>query len=326
MRNRRKKEAERKILNLVYGSRPVFEIENSEQPDFLGKLAPNDRPFGIEVTEFFQSESRARLDRIPGYVGELLDGENFRHRIDREQLTVGKGQILSEQKEVVVSELPMIIQRVPPLPECASMVAEVIRSKGKKLAPAFDQLRHVNLIICDRTNLLCNRQPSDFYSIYCTELLRDTLFRSRFREVYFVTRFSRDTVFIPLKMVVTLAYLYFFNAVARSADFPINIGSVSDFMQCFASYLSSIAVGEVQIRRDGDEIEVIYGDTGFILSADLTPQLRQYLDAPKKAGATAGPAVMSDPGIADRMRIFQRENTFSTGIAFRTTSGAYAGG
>jgi len=323
-----KKQREREIVELVYGSRGLFKIDDSEQPDFLARLALLDEPFGIEVTEFFQSESKARLDRIPGYVGELLDGAAFRHRVDHQDLSVGKGQILSERKEVVASDVPMIVQRVPPFRECAAMVAEVIRVKGEKLALAFHRLRHVNLIVCDRTNLLGNHEPGSFYSLYCTELLTKSLFGSRFREIYFVTRLSVGEVFVPLKMVVTLAHLYFFNSVARCEDFPVRIDSVGEFMQAFASYLSTIAVGEVEIRGNGDQTEVVYGDTGFLLNADLRPQIRLYFDASRPAGGILAPRppVMSDPTITDRMHKFQQENTFGTGVAFCVRSGAYAGG
>jgi hypothetical protein len=323
-----KKQREREIVELVYGSRKLFKIDDNEQPDFLARLAPLDEPFGIEVTEFFQSESKARLDRIPGYVGELLDGGAFRHGVDPQELSVGKGQILSERREVVASGVPMIVQRVPPLRECAAMVAEVIRAKDEKLALAFNRLRHINLIVCDRTNLLGHHEPGSFYSLYCTEPLTKSLFGSRFREIYFVTRLSVGEVFVPLKMVVTLAHLYFFNAAARCRDFPGRVDSVGEFMRSFASYLSTIAVGAVEIRSIGDQTEVVYGDTGFVLDADLRPQLRLYFDAARPAGGTLAlrPPVMSDPTITDRMRTFQQENTFASGMAFRVRSGAYAGG
>lgn len=321
-----KKQRERSIVELVYGSRMPFALDDSEQPDFLAKLAPLDKPFGIEVTEFFQSESKARLERIPGYVGQLLDGGNFRHRVDQRELTVGKGQILSEQKEVVASDVPMVIQRVPPFRECAAMVAEIISAKNEKLALAFDRLRHINLIICDRTNLLRKQDTDSFYSLYCTEPLTKALFGSRFREVYFVTCLAVGEVFLPLKMIVTLAHLYFFNAVARREDSPMRIDSVAELMRLFGSYLNTVTVGEVDFRTNGDQTEVVYGDTGFLLDADLRPQLRLYFDTTSLApGALdSRPRVISDLTIIDRMHTFQKENVFETGIAFRVKSGAYA--
>jgi hypothetical protein len=329
MTSQNKKEHEREIVDLVYGFRRPFQIDDSEQPDFLAKLTPLDEPFGIEATEFFQSESSARLKRIPDYVGKLLDGGAFRHRVDQRELRVGKGQILSAGKEVVAGDVPMIVQEVPPLRECAARVAGVIRAKDEKLAPAFQRLRHVNLIICDRTDLLGHHKPGDFYSLYCTEALRDSLFGSRFREVYFVTRLSVGEVFIPLKMVLTIAQLYFFNAVAQSGGLAsMRTDPSIEFMQCFASYLCTIVVDEVRIRGNGLETEVLYGDTGFLLDAELRPQLRIYSDTPVAAGeaATVSLSALPDPTIADRMRSFQLENTFETGVAFKVRSGDYAEG
>ena len=90
-----KKSREREIVQLVYGFRPPFDVTGSEQPDFVVKLYPSDKPFGIEVTEFFHSQASARLDRIPGYTADLLAGAPFRHKVDRKELEVGKIQIMS---------------------------------------------------------------------------------------------------------------------------------------------------------------------------------------------------------------------------------------
>jgi hypothetical protein len=323
MTNLDKKERERRILDSVYGSRRIFEIKDNEQPDFLLKRLPSEEPFGVEVTEFFYSDSKARLDRISGYVGELLDGKDFRHRIDRKELTVGKGQILSKQKEIVVSGVPMIIQSVPSLSSCSAMVAEIIRVKGEKLVDAFEKLRHINLIIYDCTNLLCKCEPGDFYGVYCTDVLIKALFCSRFREVYFVVKLLVGEVFIPLKMVVTLAKLFFFYAVSQSQDFPKREDSISDVMTSFASYLASIANRGVLIHKNSTRTEIIYGDTGFSLTADFHPQLCQYFDAPPETEATVVHhlPVVSDQTVAKLMQDCEQANRFSTGIAFHTKSG-----
>lgn len=314
-----KKARERAIVDLVYGSRRPFAIDDSERPDFLVRLTPDDEPFGLEVAEFFQSESQARLDRIPGYVGNLLDGGPFRHKDDRLQLVIDKVSIISDAREVKNADVPAIIQQVPNLTACAEMLAEIIRVKNEKLGPAFSELRHINLIICDCTDLLGHLEPSNFYRLYCTADLRRALFSSRFREVHFVTQFSSGRVFIPLKMVVTLAQLYFLNAVVQVPELLTQLNSVDHFMRWFGSYLSVTTTGEVRIRRDSSGTEVLYGDTGFLVDAGLGVKLRSYFDARfPDSEVLAASLVGIDPTVLDRVRKFQDDNTFETCIAFPT--------
>jgi hypothetical protein len=325
MRKQSKKEREREIVDLVYAFRQPFKIDDGEQPDFIARLAPMDKPFGIEVTEFFHSESEARLDRVPGYVGDLLKGGVFRHKTDRQELIVDKIKIMSGGA-VKFSGVPAIVQEAPPIAECAAMVAKIIRNKSEKLNGASRKLRHINLIIRDCTGLLGHRKPSDFYSLYCTDALTTAVFGSPFREVYFVTRLSVGDSFIPLKMVVTLAQLYFFRAALRDPALDA-LTPDCDFIEYFGSYLDSIAGGGVLVRGDAPECEAIYGDTGFLLDPRLKLQLRMYSDVPVEQYGPVNPSVgfTLHPTISQQVRAFQREHTFSSGIAFRVRSGEHAG-
>jgi hypothetical protein len=320
-----KKEREREIFDLVYGFRWPFEIEDSERPDFIAKLVPLDDPFGIEVTEFFRSESSARLDRIPGYVGDLLQGGAFKHKADRRELTVGKIQIMSGDS-VRVSDVPAVIQHVPSVAECAARAAEIIRTKEEALASAFTELRHINLIICDRTGLLGHCTPSEFYGLYCTETLTRAVFGSCFREIYFALRLSVGEVFLPLKMVATLAQLFFFRAALR--DPTLDSLAVPDrgVIECFGAYLRAIARGGVFARTGGSNGEVIFGDTGFLLDDDSELQLRMYSDVPIDHYGPVRPITARlDSAAIDAILAFQRKRRFASGLAFRVRTGENAG-
>jgi hypothetical protein len=78
---------------MIYGGTALAEVIDSERPDFLVRYSADSRIFGVEVTEFYQSDTNARLNRIPGYVSELLDGRDFRRKYDRKVLNVAKKQI-----------------------------------------------------------------------------------------------------------------------------------------------------------------------------------------------------------------------------------------
>ncbi len=322
-----KKQREREIVDLVYGFRRPYQLDDNEQPDFVARLAPDDAPFGIEVTEVFPSQSNARLDRIPGYVGELLEGGGFRHKADRRELKVDKIQILSEGS-VKFNDVPAVIQGLPPIKECAAMVAESIRSKEEKLSDAFNRLRHVNLIVRERVGLIAHRTPGEFYRTYYTDALRNAVFASSFREIYFVLRLSVGEVFIPLKMVATIAQFFFFRAAIADPQLATRVDEDIDVLEHFGVYLETLAPGNVLVRGSGAETEVIHGDTGILLDRDLKLQVRVYSDVPVQSyGPIASvPPCTVDLEVAAAVRAFEQKNVFSSGIAFRVHSGDYAGG
>jgi hypothetical protein len=320
-----KKKRERDIVRFVYGSRAFFSVDQNERPDFLIRASAGERAFGVEVTEFFQSESQARLDRIPGYATDLLAGDGVRHKTDRQHLIVDKIDIKTETGELRHAGVPAIIQTVPSLNARAHLVAEIIRSKSQKLEDARGKLQHVNLIISDRTNLAGLIEPSSFYQYYCTEELVQALFASCFREVYYVTKFSSRQAFFPLKMVTTVAQLFFFDALVRESTPTEKAGSSELFMRFFASYMATITADEVRIRGEGLQTEVLYGDTGFLVDHEFKLQLRSYSDAPFGESNLVNPGLPPELGSAefmDRMRKFQKEHIFETGIVFEAGSGA----
>ena len=63
---------EKKILNEIYTDN-MFEIQESEQPDFVLKNKNNNEKFGVEVTELYHNESSARLKNYPGYFEKILE-------------------------------------------------------------------------------------------------------------------------------------------------------------------------------------------------------------------------------------------------------------
>ena len=75
-----KKEIERKILELVYEVKQYEQITDSECPDFRIKNKGYNSSFGVEITEFYFSESNARLRKIPNYFSEIFDGNQYRHK------------------------------------------------------------------------------------------------------------------------------------------------------------------------------------------------------------------------------------------------------
>jgi hypothetical protein len=97
---------------------------------------------------------------MPGYIGHLLDGGAVKHKGDRRGLSVDKVTLTSESGEVKANDIPAIVERVPTITECAELLADRIRAKDGVLNPSFHELRHVNLVVCDRTRVLIRGEPS----------------------------------------------------------------------------------------------------------------------------------------------------------------------
>jgi hypothetical protein len=293
----------------------------TERPDFLARLTPESAQFGVEIAEFFDSEVEARLRRLPGYIASLLDGGQFRHKENRRQLTLHKVSISDGDGTVRYSDVPAVIRRVSNLETCSQMVADIIRIKGAKLCGVLGSLDHTNLIIADRTNLLCHLERTAFYRLYCGPALRQAVRSCGFREVFFVTSFKSGNAYIPLKLLVTLAGLFLFHPVVAQRHVD-DIGTPADLMQLFASYLHATTTGPVGVRHEGKLVEVLYGDSGFILDDHLAPTIRTYNDWPWPSDVSMDAARARElpAGLVEAVSAFELENTFSTEIAFPVAS------
>ncbi|MBX3421616.1 MAG: hypothetical protein KF752_08680 [Pirellulaceae bacterium] len=83
------KSEERKVAEMVFGGKPHIVIQESERPDFICKVSDK-LEFGIEVTDFYLSESVARLRLIPNYAKDLLTNKVYRHKDDKQRIRVEK--------------------------------------------------------------------------------------------------------------------------------------------------------------------------------------------------------------------------------------------
>ena len=68
---------------MVYDKHRIDEIMAGENPDFKVRSKHQQDFFGVEVAEFYYSESNARLRNIPNYLGEILDNRRYRHKEEK---------------------------------------------------------------------------------------------------------------------------------------------------------------------------------------------------------------------------------------------------
>src|SRR6266516_2578271 len=142
-----KKNKERTIFDFVYSDRVFDSVTPTEEPDFTVKNA--DGEFGVEITEFYFSQSEARIKNISGYTQEILVEKKYRHKDDVIPLEVkefkvepGDNRRPSFKAEGIMSELPTIDEYV-------KKISELIEHKNERFRNYIRGLNHINLIIFD---------------------------------------------------------------------------------------------------------------------------------------------------------------------------------
>ena len=314
-----KKQQERRIFDLVYGDRSFDEVKVSENPDFLVRYFPNTSYFGVEVTEYYLTETNARIDNIAGYTGELLNGNDFKHKDDRKALNVTEIDLIDEDGIVQAKNVSAIRQGMPLPSKCAYDVAERIISKAGLLKTSQHNLSHTNLIIKDRTGLLQLINKTNFYGIFFTPELIKAISTAPFREIFLVTILQDEHVYIPLKMLHLLAEAYLFNGVIIQTGYEKIIPPEIDYVELFAAYLNSNVTYRVLIHRDADNTEVIFGDSGILISPGNSVTVRLHLDYAINPNAEI-PNIKWQTILGEsfdkEIRDYRKANVFSTEAVF----------
>jgi len=273
------KEKERAILNLVYSTDQYEKLVDSECPDFRIRKKGQAVEFGVEVTEFYFSESSARVQNIHSYVNELIEEGLYRHRDDKTSLP-GCEATVSRDGEPD-RRIQCIYQSVPGVDEYALLVAEVISRKSEKLKSYAQDLTHVNLIIFDTEHRLSKIAAEDFARYFLTPDIIAALRKTGFREVYFVTRLENERwVYIPLKLVLLLSEIYVFDYILSTYYLDL-LDDIASEVALFAQYLKSNQMGEVYILGKGDESEVIWNGYGLHITnykQFKQPRIHDYAD------------------------------------------------
>lgn len=314
-----KKQEERRIFDLVYADRSFDEVKEFETPDFLVRYFPNTSYFGVEVTEYYLTETNARLDNITDYSGHLLNGKDYKHKDDRTVLNVADIDIINKDGSVHAKNISSIIQEVPPPSKCAYDIAERIISKTELLNASQQNLSHTNLIINDKSGLLRLINKRDFYGIYFIPELIKAISTASFREIFLVTILQDEHVYIPLKTIHLLAEAYLFNGAIVQNGYENKIPPEIDYVELFGAYLNSKAPNKVLIHRDADDTEAIFGDSGILISHDNSVIVRLHLDyavSPNAAKPNIKWQSILGENFDEAMKDYRMSNVFSTEAVF----------
>lgn len=312
------KTSERDIFDSVYEATRVEEVTPSEHPDFLVKAKGEDKQFGVEITELFLSGTNARLERMSGYVTDLLAGSDFKHKADAAALKVQKMDLISPDGETKAKQIPMIMQPMAPVESVAETAAALI-SKKSAIFDKVEGLTHINLIIADRSRRLSRIKSEDFYPTLFTKVVRDAVAQAPFREIFFLTHLEGQLGFIPLKMLQLMSEPFFFVEGSKALGLTPLLPERRPFIEVFAAYFYKAVSPQVRYAASEEDGEVIYGDTGIMLTEKLEPIVRMHMDLALPADCRV-PAqdlrdIFDDAFIA-RIDVFRETNTFKTSLWF----------
>ena len=322
-----KSEKERIILSMVYDLSRFASVIQRECPDFSLRYASVDQAFGVEVTELYYSESNARTHNIPRYTTDLLAGGDHRHRDDRAVLQVGRINILARDGTEKASDVPAILQKIPPIEAYARKLADVIEHKNSKLPEYIrGDLSHVNLIVMDREDRLHMAPPETLYEYLFVPEINKVLSHTDFREVYLVTRVAPDRrICIPLRMVLLVSELYLFHGMLRERHPTLKFSSMQAELLLFAAFarMRGLEVGIAHTKQG--EIELILGNSGVRMGEDLKIGIFDYADFPQPAVSesviVAENASCLDADLLHYYEDYRSRNTFVCGIVFDARSG-----
>jgi len=316
------KKSERAILDMVYGDGEFQEIIDSEGPDFRLRRSGQASSFGVEVTEFYYSESNARVRHIPGYVTELLAGGRYRHKDDIKTLPVREVTLVRDGEPE--RKIEGILQSLPGVSEYICAVAEVIRGKNERLRGYVNNLTHVNLIVFDTQSWLFQLAAEDFSRCFLTLDIRAALRDSGFREVYFVTRLEMDRwVYIPTKLVLLLSELYLFDHILLTYYPALCTGAAAE-LSLFGQYLKRRGMDQVRIRGIESECEVLWSGYGVLITDDKRCTVHNYADYQTPADACPieieQRTPFTDVAFDKRVSTSLQNHTFTCGLAYDVRS------
>ncbi len=247
------KSEERKVAEMVYGGKPHIVIQESERPDFICKVSDK-LEFGIEVTDFYLSESVARLRLISNYANDLLTRNAYRHKDDMQRISVEKvvyrNGTTGEEREIeaIIGEehtIDIVVSRIK-----SSIVSKI----GKSARYSTDI---VDLIIRDVDSIAGFENIEKLIRAVRRTEASEPILDASFREIYLITTQDADWVCVPLRANLFIAEILKFQKL---------------FKEHYGTKIKAITIGEyvVELAR---HLESTFGHVEYEISKNKQPRL-----------------------------------------------------
>lgn len=212
----RKRAQEHGTLEMVYQLDQFQAVVPRERPDFALTVTATDAPFGVEITQLFQSEAQARFNLVHGYAHRLWSGGTHIHKDDVQALRAAKVTITDKDGTVRHEDVRAIFSDTPTQADFCSRLTEIIRSKSGR---SYDltEFRHCDLVVLDWFSL--SFDPDSYTTDrFFDDDTRAALEEAPFREVLLVIRCrTQDSTddrdvwpyrIVPLQQLLAMERMY----------------------------------------------------------------------------------------------------------------------
>lgn len=256
------------VLHQVYGTRTRFDVTHTERPDFtLTSRSDPALSFGVEVTELYHDETRARVARHPFYVRDLLEGSDHMHADDLAVLRVDEVSISDSDGNTKASGVPAIVVPVPSHADHAAALAERIQKKDELYDAYAGGLTHVNLIVADMFDRAFIPEGTYVVKDVITQPLRQAIRRTRFQEVHIASPPAEHGRFLPLKMLTLMESFYLFVGALVASEHHDELEPPA---YTFARAQAAISSGlDIAVRADSDGTgRAWFGGSGIGIEGD----------------------------------------------------------
>jgi hypothetical protein len=260
------KQEERKAFDAIFGKSGLT-VEEGERPDFVCSRTGN-LLFGVEITEFFWTESDARLRKIESYVSDLISGGQHRHKDDIKEIVV---EDVVYHVAATGQQIPMkaIGRMIPPHQASIPKLLDAISAKNGKAAEYAKRVSTTDLIVADVDRLLRFDGIQQLLEPIILGSDSATVFGSPFREIYLITQGpEKDTVYVPLRANLLASEVALFSTVFR--DFQQEVHgqpSVGEYLEALSAYLATRLPG-ISYFNDSDNPHFVFGSIAWGMTSD----------------------------------------------------------
>ena len=257
-------------LRMVYDERRFSSVTYRDRPDFiLRHRGTRGTEFGVEVTDFYESEADGRATLHPDYIGQLLAGGRHMHKDDIDILAVEAFQLLDSEGNVKAG-FPGILRERMPLAQHLSAVAGVVRQKSAKARRYLSGLSHVNLIIVDRDGIVQPIPKEYSTKELLIPQLREALLDTPFQEVFLVSLVHDQRVFRPLQMLILVEKFRLFVGALGTCDLGPASLDFQDVVPLFGHVMKDLGMAiSLALNSDGTWCAV-YRGSGIFHSGNET--------------------------------------------------------
>jgi hypothetical protein len=234
---------ERRILDSVYAGLGLDRVSVSESPDFLCRASPSCE-FGVEIAEFFYSESAARLRRIPGYTMELLETGVYRHKDDKSRIPVDDVTIFPDGDKEKGITWKAVVGEVRTIPKVVERIVDLIRTKNQKCTSYKAHINPVDLVVYDADGAASFVTHDEILRPFYGGDSLSIIVESPFREIHLITRTKGRHVRVPLKTNIFVSEIWTFReAFMEFHKERLAALSVRDYLMPLARYLAGFFPG-----------------------------------------------------------------------------------